>query len=219
MEENIYTEDEKELLGILEFLIHFHKTVEYENDEAKAGGENIMKTFEAKKDEIINMVNKRFERLEKDNQAEGKDINSYYDEICTKCGFFSSYRPLQIVKDQKGYSYYEFYCPKCQKNFVAEFPFDDHEKLACMDAYIVMVSKKDKYGKAMIDHPNVPREVFDKFLKSTEAFREGIRKYDESKAAMIAFDDQCQKVVKQNLEVYRPIKKRIVADFFKTDIN
>ncbi len=172
MEEELYTTEEKQLLGLMEVMDEFFKNTTEEAPEDLERIEVFMKKSEGIKDQVMLFAKERYEDNLLKNELEEKKFKNYYNLTCTKCNFYSSYQPVGTQKDKHGYSFYTFKCVKCDAVFMAPHPYPLWEMIAFHERFIKNAAKRDRTGKILSMKVDMTEEVLAELEKDTENLKE-----------------------------------------------
>jgi hypothetical protein len=181
--EVVYNKYEIELLELIDYAIDFFRKGMEMGEVPKDFFDTFSKKYEFIKENVTRFANERYDIVEFFEIKKSEASKLYYDDTCLHCKFHSSFRPIGNAVGAMGFTFYLFNCPKCNKNFLAQNPFDMHENLAWVEHEIIRISKEDAHGNSIKNSKNHTPEQFENLIKGYLEFKEEVRKLDEGLAA------------------------------------
>ena len=211
MEEEIYTEDEKELLELVKFFKDYIKDVIPENDEQIKLVDERKKYYKTIEDDVIHFANERFEDLKVKSPDVKQEMTIYKEVTCTKCNFYTALLPKGEEKATNGFTYFYFICPKCKTKFGDASPNTMREQAANAASVCDYLTSKGPGGKINYVRLQINKIKLDALSDSSLKFIEEVKKLDERIAKAKEQHGKFAKMVREEVIQMAVIKHKIIT--------
>lgn len=208
MEETIYTKDEQELFDLLKWTIDYMQNFPFINDEDKKTADDYIRAYKDTEELVIKLANKRFEKLNKMEEENNKNLNIYHDVTCPKCNFFTALKPVGQKVNKGGYNCPTFDCPKCGTNFSNNLPILVSEKIRLGEA-VIKLMQKDKLPLARIKA----------FKDSNDNLRVAVKAVEKDNAEALRLHKELAEYVNKNIVELTAYKHRVLTGNNKIELN
>ncbi len=208
MEEEIYTDDEKELFELLKWTIEVSTNFPQLSENDKKAAEANVEEYEGIKEGLISLAISRNKFYKETEANKLRHLLEYKDVTCTQCKFFTALKPVGEKVGDEGFSYAVYECPKCGTKFSENLPIHSEDRIKAGEILIKKMRKK-----------KVAKDDIENLEKAIEKMRETNKDVEVKTADLLKLYDDHAKDVSDLIVKFMVHKQNVSTGSKDTNIN
>lgn len=162
-------EEEKEILGLLNYMKNFYKKAKVTTNAQKEIVEKKLLEIENNEKGVNDGIEKRQLYKQQMSDREKPRRESFHNIDCVKCKTYEQRKPNGEMVNKHGWRVYTYYCKKCKISFGDWYPIEEKDQLAWIDNF------NDKMTMIQDDDTTYA----EKFSFTNEQIEEGLKDREE----------------------------------------
>lgn len=167
-EEISYTQNEEELLELLDFMIGLIKPKLSIWKKVRTQKKEALAQFITLKEATIQNAKARQKAFDEIDRDINFSKNEYHEVTCTTCKFYTALLPAGEMKNKLGYNCNKFICPKCKTEFTDEMPVLEKDIIKYAEQMIKICKKSGMPADQIKDIVHKNEDLRDAIIKSEE---------------------------------------------------
>ena len=205
--DEIYTEDEKELLELLIELTYELKKIVSFKREVRKGRDIHLAYYTKVGHDIDTYAHLRYDYLNSPIVEMNKRWASYHDVTCTKCNFFTSLKPIKEERMSDHYTYFFYQCPKCDTKFHDNMPNNPKDTLAFAKKNYDYITKRGSGGRQNYVRLGIAKEQVAALGASYKALQVADDNYKQERASNLIKDKEFAILIASELQRVKHLKE------------
>ena len=210
MNEEAYTDDEKELFEILEFLRETYKNTPTNNDKEKKDLEEYINMNQNLEDSLRRFANVRYERkIAKENLYKNRFFE-FYEERCEHCKHLNNLQPLREEIGNLELTYYVFKCVNCNKEFNGLHNTDEGF-ITWNDHIYKLMTEPHPDGGTLAHKAKISPQEIKGMKQRIDDYKETVRKEKEEDEVQRKNDESVAENVRNAIVTYTLEKHKLMS--------
>ena len=208
MEEEIYTEDERELLELLKWTIEVTTNYPHPTEKDKKTAEENIKGYKDVEHLVVSMANGRTKTLKGIEEQKYRHLNDYEDVKCSNCNFIAALKPIGEKVGDHGFKYAVYVCPKCGNEFSQNLPIFSEDRIKAGEILLKLMRKK-----------KAPYEAIKALEDSIERLKITTKDVEVKTAELLKLYADHAEYVSDNIVRFTTYKQNVLSGSQDTSVN